>query len=85
MSLTDEWPTRLRWYNGAGFVRTQAVYMSLTVPPYLGRDIDFVELDYAPGIVQQIRRRVDQPLDDLNDLELRACNAYLFALSDPPV
>lgn len=78
MSLVDHLPLRLRWDGRRGMARSRDVVMSLAAPPPLG--FRFVEIDYAPGACEMVRREPWAALDDLRPHEIEACRAYLAAL-----
>lgn len=85
MSILDHyWSIRLRWANGKGLASGNGATMTLACQPFLG--FDYVEIDYAPGACELVRRTSGDRLEDMRPHEIEACQRYLAALdvTDPP-
>lgn len=70
------YPTRLRWDGRKGVAKRDGVVLALTSPPDIGLIIRWDEIDYAPGVVAQIRPR-HGAMRDMRPEEVQMCREYL--------
>ena len=76
MSL-DLYPRRIYWDGRCGCVRNAPHLRALVAPPELpGCVLRITELDYAPGVVAQLREHAGA-MRDMTPAEVAACDALL--------
>lgn len=75
------YPRRVFWNGRAGCVRNDPHVRELAAPPELpGCVLRIVEIDYAPGIVAQLREPAG-PMRDMTATERAACDRLLADLA----
>jgi len=76
--IADSLPTRLRWDGRAGCVSADGVHIRLTERP---DGMQWVQVDYAPGVVAICRDRPCDAERDLQPDEVQSIAAYLLRVA----
>ena len=75
----DLYPRRLYWDGRSGAAKWDGVERRLIAWPEIG--IVVAEIDFAPGIVAQIRPNTWDRMRDMDPGEIAASRAYLIGLA----
>lgn len=71
------YPRRIYWDGRAGVIRNDPHLVMLNAPPELpGCVLRITEIDYAPGVIGQLREHAGK-MRDMTSAEIRACDALL--------
>lgn len=77
------YPRRVYWDGRHGCIRNGAALTWLEAPPQIVRGQRVIEVDYAPGVVAQLREHAG-PMRDMRPAEIEACDALIASIALEP-
>lgn len=74
------YPRRVYWDGRRGCIRNGVALTWLEAAPQVARGQRVVEIDYAPGVVAQLREHAG-PMREMRPAEIEACDALIASIA----